>query len=133
MATSKVTMKLEGMEALQRAIVNAPEAAKNHSKDAVSRSTFAIYNKMRARWSGGPYSTGGLVLALGWSAPGLTGRITIGPGAFYWRFLEYGTVHMKAKPAIRPSTEEESTTFIKRMQDFGDKLERDWSSGGGLL
>jgi phage protein, HK97 gp10 family len=126
-------MKLEGMEALQRAITNAPDAAKRHSQDAVSRSTFAIFNRMQSRATGGPYSTGGLRMAMRWSAPGLTGRVTIDPGAFYWKFLEYGTVHMTARPFIRPSTEEESGTFIRRMQDFEAKLERDWSSGGGIL
>ncbi len=117
-------MKLEGMEALQRAITNAPELAKNHAKDAVSRSTFAVYNRMRSR---APRDTGGLQMEIRWTAPGLTGRITI-DGAFYWKYLEYGTVKMTARPFIRPSTEEESNNFIKRMQDFGSKLERSWGS-----
>jgi HK97 gp10 family phage protein len=125
MATTKTTIALEGMEALQRAIVRAPEMAKNHSKDAASRSTFAIYNRMTAH---APRRTGGLILGIRWKAPGLTGSITI-DGAPYWRFLEYGTVHMRARPFIRPSTEAESDTFIRRMRDFGDRLERDWSSG----
>lgn len=133
MAANKVTMKLDGMDALQRAITKAPEAAKNHAKDAVSKSTFAIFSRMQSRWTGGPYSVGGLRLGMRWSAPGLTGRITIDQGSFYWKYLEYGTVKMRAKPAIRPSTEEESGTFIKRMESFGQKLERDWSNGGGVL
>jgi phage protein, HK97 gp10 family len=123
MATTRITMKLEGMEALQRAITDAPDQAKAHSQDAVSKSTFAVFSKMQAR---APHDTGGLRMAMRWSAPGLTGRITIDAGAFYWRFLEYGTVKMTARPFIRPSTEEESSNFIRRMQDFGNKLERSW-------
>lgn len=119
------------MDALQRAITRAPEAAKNHSKDAVSKSTFAIFSRMQVRSSDGPYSRGGIRMGMRWSAPGLTGNITIDAGAYYWKYVEYGTVHMKAKPFVRPSTEEEANTFIRRMQDFGMTLDRLW--GGGTL
>jgi HK97 gp10 family phage protein len=124
-------MTLEGMDELQRAITNAPDAAKRHSQQAVSRSTFAIFSRIQA-WASAHRRTGGLLMGINWKAPGLTGSVTI-DNAFYWRFLEYGTVNMKARPGVRPAAEQESETFIRRMQDFGDKLERDWSSGGGLL
>lgn len=131
MATTKVTMTLEGMAALQRAITEAPDSAKAHSKDAVSKSTFAIFSRIQA-WANAHRRTGGLSLGIRWKAPGLTGTISIDPGSFYWIFLEYGTVHIRARPGVRPAVESESNNFIRRMQDFGRKLERDWSSGSAI-
>ena len=98
---AKVTFKLEGMEALQRAIVEAPKETKRGCSDAVRQTTWGIADKMRKRV---PVRTGTLLTSIEARVPvqtGLTGRVEIDGDAYYWRFLEYGTVNMAARPFIR--------------------------------
>jgi HK97 gp10 family phage protein len=135
---AKVTMKLEGVEHLQRAIKECPEILAEHVYDSVQRSTFSDYQRMRARV---PVRTGTLRNALTLTRTfqnkktGLTSaRVVIGPEGWYWHFVEYGTIHMAARPFIRPSNEAEAPEYLNRIRGFIPKIERAWSSGGaGLL
>lgn len=124
---AKVTMKLDGMEALQRAIVAQPVRVKAYASDAVSASTFAIAQRMRATV---PVRSGVLKSQITpiVGRASLSARIEIAPEAFYWRFVEYGTVRVGARPFIRPAADQESTTFIGRIRDIGEKLERDFAT-----
>jgi HK97 gp10 family phage protein len=126
MAQSKVTMDLKGFEHLQAAIKRAPELVKEHAFDAVAKTTFASGQRMRATVA---VKTGRLKRGISTSARGLNGRVLIDPDLFYWRFLEYGTVNMAARPFIRPSAEAEAPHYLDRLRAFVPKLERDWSSG----
>lgn len=126
--TTKQTMTLEGFEALQRVLKKSPEIVLEHAKGAVSASTFSVASRMKAT---APRLTGQLRNAISAKSPGLTGRVLIGPEAFYWRFLEYGTVKMAARPFIRPAGEAEEPVYIQRMRGIGPKLEREWNSTGG--
>lgn len=120
-------MKLEGIESLKRAVTESPKELKRWSSDAVRQSTWAIADKMRKR---APVRSGTLLSSIDARVPvatGLTGRVFIEGDAFYWRFLEYGTVKMTARPFVRPAAEEESNPYIERFRDVGRKLERFWS------
>jgi HK97 gp10 family phage protein len=119
-------MTLEGMDALKRAITESPKELKRLSSDAVRQSTWAIADKMRRRV---PVNEGTLLGAIEAKVPvqtGLTANVTINGDAFYWRFLEYGTVKMAARPFARPAAEEESNAYIGRFTDVGRKLEQFW-------
>lgn len=124
---AKVIIKLEGMQALQRAVTKSPKELKSLSSDAVRQSTWAIANKMRVRV---PVRTGTLLTSIEAIVPvqGLSGSVRIHGDAFYWRHLEYGTVKMTARPFARPSAEEESATFVGRFHEVARKLERFWGS-----
>lgn len=124
---AKVTMTLEGMDALKRAITESPKELKRWSSDAVRQSTWAIADKMRRRVPVG--ETGTLLGAIEAKVPvqtGLTANVNINGDAFYWRFLEYGTVKMAARPFARPAAEEESNAYIGRFTEVGRKLEQFW-------
>ena len=127
---AKVTevMQLHGMRELQQALVRAPEQVTAHAGDAVAASTFAITQRAKSLVR---VSTGLLQSSIIGSSRGLNGRVVIEGDAYYWRFLEYGTVHMDAKPFIRPSAEEEAKPFEQRMRNILSGLERDF--GGGRL
>lgn len=127
---AKITMRLEGMDALKRATVECPEVLRAHSGDAVAATTFATESRMKATVR---VKTGRLKRAIHRRSRGLSGSVLIAPDAFYWRFLEYGTVNMAASPFIRPSVEAEGPIYIQRMRAIGPKLERAWASGSGLL
>lgn len=133
---AKQTMTLEGFEATKRAIAAAPVAAKALAADAVAASTFAVEQGARALAPRG--LTGRLKAAITSKASATTGRIGIAPGfgigtgtgpEVYWRFVEFGTVHLPARPFFRPASEAERDNFIRRMEQIGPRLERDLSSG----
>jgi HK97 gp10 family phage protein len=134
-----VTATLEGFEATKRAIAAVPEAAKALAADAVAKSTFAVEQAARARAPRG--LTGRLRAAITSKATATAGRVGIAPGfgisgrpgpEVYWRFVEYGTVRMPARPMFRPAAEQERDPFLKRMRDIGPKLERDLARGRTL-
>lgn len=131
MAT-KVTMKLEGFDAIQRAITHAPDVVANLSATAVQASTFALAQRARAL---APVLSGDLKSAIEGTSKGLSGRVglvalggPLGP-MLYWLFVEYGTVHHRAQPFFRPAADLESQGFIDRMRAIGPRLERGFSSG----
>ncbi len=124
---AKVTMTLEGMDALKRAVTEAPKELRRLSSAAVRESTFAVADRMRQL---APHREGTLLgaiearVAIG---TGLTGRVDIGADGWYWRFHEYGTKHMAARPFVRPATESESPVFQGRFDQVGRDLEQFWA------
>lgn len=126
---TKVTMKLEGLETLQRALTAAPHALRRHTSDVIRETTWQVADRMRQRV---PVRTGTLLSEIEAHVPvtrGVVGRITIGPEAWYWRFVEYGTVRVPARPFIRPATDEESGPFLARINAMVPSLERDMITG----
>lgn len=121
-------MKLEGFEALQRALRRAPELVAALSANAVEASTFAIAQRARALV---PVATGDLKAAIEGTARGV-GLVALGGplGPMrYWRYVEFGTAHRPARPFFRPAADLESQAFIARMRAIGPRLERDLSGG----
>ena len=127
---AKVTMSLEGFEKLQAAIKTSPELVRLHAEDTIAKSTFSTAQRMRGTVA---VRTGRLKRAISTSARGLNGRVLIEPKAFYWRFVEYGTVNMAAQPFVRPAAEAEAPHYLERMRGFVPKLERVWSGGGRFI
>lgn len=119
----KVT--LTGFKELQRTIQRAPDRITTYAGDAVKATAGAVSQRAKGL---APRDTGNLQRAIRSEASGTLGRVLI-DGADYWRFVEYGTVHMAARPFIRTATETESSAFEQRVRDVGQKLERDWSTG----
>jgi len=127
-----VTIKIEGMEALQRALRQAPDVVRARAADAIQASSFAVAQRARGKV---PVDTGKLKAAIGSLARGLNGRVGItdtdmarGP-ARYWRFVEFGTVRTPAQPFFRPAADEEATPYVNRLRAIGVQLERDFSAG----
>jgi HK97 gp10 family phage protein len=125
---AKITMKLEGMERTLRALHQAPEVARVHASSAVASSTFAVAQKARALV---PVDSGVLKRSIESSRTvnGLTGRVGVSAEGFYWRFVEYGTINMAARPFFRPAAESEQSPFIQRMREIGPRMERDLAAG----
>lgn len=122
-------MSLEGMEHLQDMLRSAPDVLRDHVSTAIALSTVSVSQRMQALV---PVREGVLKGAIHTALPrrgGLTGRVLIGPQAFYWRFLEYGTVKMAARPFVRPAAEIESTGFVDNVRNATQELERDWNTG----
>jgi HK97 gp10 family phage protein len=130
---NKVTMTLTGMEPLQRAIRDAPEAVRRLTSGVVARTTFSTAQRARA---GAPRETGALRAAIEAKSRGLSGRVDIAAGEFYgrrpeiyWFFVEYGTETVPARPFLRPAAEAESAAFLDEIRRVGKTLERSFASG----
>lgn len=124
---AKVTITLEGMEPLQKAFREMPDRVKDYSAQAVTASSFAISQRMKATVQ---VDTGLLksVIASVPAGRGTTASVRIGQEGFYWKFLEYGRKGAPAFPFIRAATEAEATPFEQRIRDIAAKVERDFTS-----
>jgi HK97 gp10 family phage protein len=129
---AKVTMTLQGFDAVQRAISRAPDLVAALAGNAVQASTFAVAQRARSLV---PVSSGDLKAAIEATSTGTSGRVglvaiggPLGPMR-YWRYVEYGTAHRSARPFFRPAADLESAAFIGRMRAIGPRLERDFSTG----
>lgn len=120
-------MTLHGMDALQRAITSMPDLVKDELSDVVAATTFAIAQGVRARVPRG--ATGILAGSIASSSRGMNGHVDIGVDAFYWHFLEYGTVKMPAKPFIRPAAEAEADVFERRLVSAAKSIEQHFTRG----
>lgn len=130
---AKVTARLDGFEQTRRALASVPDRVRVLSADAVAVSTFSLAQTARAM---APRDTGALKQAIVSKSTGLSGRVGLSPDVIngrrpevYWRFVEFGTVHVPARPFFRPAAELEREAFIKRMRNIGPALERDLSAG----
>ncbi len=121
-----VFIELEGMDELRAAFTRFPDHADAHLRNIVAKRTFSAGQRMVA---GAPRGeTGRLSRAIKTRTRGLSGFVEV-IDAYYWRFVEYGTVKMSARPFIRPARELESLAFAEDIRRFSRDMERDWSAG----
>lgn len=132
MATARITTTLVGFDEVRAAVKRVPDEARVVLSDVIAKSTFAVRQRMIAMAPRG--ETGRLRAAISSSSRGLFGRVVItDPDAYYWRFLEFGTVKMAARPFIRPAAELETADFTERIRQSARRLEDGFGSGGRLL
>ena len=126
---ARISMSLEGFEATQRALKTAPEMVSAQSAIAITASAEAIAARARDMV---PFASGTL-----WSsivvdrtyASVLQGGVGISSkDAYYWRFVEFGTKYMPARPFFRPAAEAEQNTYVDRFRQIGARLEREFGS-----
>ncbi len=123
---------IQGMDGLRRALKAVPEVASAHISDAIGLTTFAVAQRARSLV---PVASGVLKASIGTTKPsktrtGINGNVGLTDArAYYWRFVEYGTKHMAARPFFRPAAESESDDFVQRLRAIGPKIEREMSGG----
>jgi len=126
-------MTLEGMDALRAAVTEAPVALRKHVSGAIRETTYAIADRAKALV---PRDSGDLYRAIEAQPPAATGSSLIGRvglsdrSVYYWRFVEFGTRYMAARPFFRPAAESERERFIGRLQAIGPRLASDTAEAG---
>lgn len=135
MATGAV-MTVTGLDAFLSGLREAPAYVQAKASQAVAVSTFATE---RAVEGGAPVDTGTLRSAIHAKTAALSGQVLIGPEAYYWRFIEYGTTRgtslggriatIGARPFVRTAAEQEAPQFVKRMEDVAHGFTQVVSSG----
>src|SRR5688572_10139319 len=121
---AQVRLKLEGMEQLQRQLAKAPDVVRKHVSTSVGLSTLRVMNRAKALVPVG--ATGILKREIDHDHKdgSLTGWVGIrSSAAFYWRFVEFGTQHVGARPFFRPAAEENQQAFIRDVQNAGPDIE----------
>jgi HK97 gp10 family phage protein len=134
MATNVMT--ITGLDAFLSGLKDAPSYVQAKASQAVAVSTFATE---RAVTGYAPEDTGTLKRAIHAKTQALSGQVLIGPEAYYWRFIEYGTSRgtslggrittIAARPFIRTAAEQEGPEFIRRMEDVATGVTHVVSSG----
>lgn len=97
----------------------AIKALPEHLKDRLQKtSDTTAFQIVRMAEGKAPRRTGKLRAALTWkSRPStLSAIVGIEKAAFYWKFPEYGTVKMPARPFIRPAKEAMAADHDARLQ-----------------
>lgn len=91
-----------GLKEANRALKQLPEFARVHVQQMMDVTAHQVAEGARRR---APVRTGALARAIGWSSRprSLSAVAGVDPSAFYWKFLEYGTVRMGARPMFRPA------------------------------
>jgi HK97 gp10 family phage protein len=134
MATNVMT--ISGLDAFLSGLKQAPDYVQARASQAVAVSTFATE---RAVEGGAPVATGTLQRAIHAKTSALSGQVLIGPEAYYWRFVEYGTSRgtslggrittTAARPFIRTAAEQEAPEFTRRMEAVAQGVTQLLSSG----
>lgn len=129
----KTSMKVEGLRELgnalkeldsrtQKRIIRSATAAgariiAKEARDRVPEKTGNVRKNIRTK-NLRPTTPGLQETAVGVRVRGKTGD-----SAFYWRFLEFGTVKMEAKPFIRPAFEVKKVEAANRIKEqLGKRL-----------
>jgi HK97 gp10 family phage protein len=111
------------MDKLQRQIARAPDVVKRHTSTAVGLSSLRIARRARELV---PVDSGFLKSEIDTEhdSGSLEGHVGIrSRGGFYWGFIEFGTVHMSARPFFRPAAEEGQAGFVRDVADAGPDIE----------
>lgn len=97
-----------------RALKMLPDFAKQQSQQTIDTTAFQI---SRLASSKAPRRTGRLQAAVTWkSRPrSVSAIVAVESDAFYWKYFEYGTVKMEARPFLRPAAEAMAADHDRRM------------------
>ncbi len=128
------TVHLIGLKEANAALRKLPEFCRSRVQREMDVTAFNV-----ARDAGGRVRrrSGLLFRSLRWeSRPrSLSAIVGIAFEAFYWKFLEYGTVKMPAQPFLRPAAEanrsDHDSRLIRALNDAANDVEA--ASGSRLL
>jgi HK97 gp10 family phage protein len=135
-------VRLQGAAQLRKAFQALPEAAQLALGEATEKTAFAIASRARALV---PVRTGALKSKINYKFSQKTGIAKVGiekghvgaeNPALYGHLVEFG--HAGPHPAgphpfMIPAAEAEKDAYLQRCRDAGKRIERDLTSGGGLL
>jgi HK97 gp10 family phage protein len=121
---AKAGVELVGLREANRALRQLPDLAKGSVQQVHDVTAFQV---ARAASAKAPRSADGshgnppgfLAAAIRWeSRPrSLSAVVGVGAAAFYWKFLEYGTRFLSARPFLRPAADENRRDHRSRLID----------------
>lgn len=133
-----------GLKEANAALRHLPDFAQVKAQAVMDVSAFQVAEGARARvarrtgylasqiaWEGRPASVSAVVGIMNAGA----GRDSPNPYPFYWKFLEYGTVNMAARPFMRPAAEaveaDHEARLVQALEQAAHQVEAAAASGVG--
>lgn len=103
-----------GMKEANAALKKLPKFARQRVQPVMTDTAQAVAEGAKSRV---PVRTGMLKFNIGWESRPRTLSAVVGAQkqGFYWKFLEYGTVTMEAKPSFRPAAEDVKDSHQDRL------------------
>lgn len=104
------------MKQANAALRKLPPQAKREAQGAMNTTAERVAAGATAR---APERTGLLKGSIRWESrpSAVMAVVGVDTRAFYWKFLEYGTVKMSARPMFRPAAEAERDAHLERLQE----------------
>jgi HK97 gp10 family phage protein len=123
--------ELIGLKEANRALRKLPEFAKAKAQEVMDVSAMQVANEAKRR---APRRSGDLIGDIQWQRRPRSLSSVVGVmAAFYWKFLEYGTVKMAARPFMRPAAEaiagDHQARLVRALTDAANQVERDAATG----
>jgi HK97 gp10 family phage protein len=117
-----------GLNEANRALKQLPEFARGGLQQVMDTTAFQLSRKASSH---ARRRAGLLQGAITWKSIGrwISALVLIDRAAFYWKFLEYGTVKMEARPFLRPAAESLAADHDRRLllalEQAADRVERE--------
>lgn len=130
------TSQLIGLKEANRALRALPEAAKPGIQQVMDTTGYRVSQGAKSRVA---RRTGLLQSRIGWQSRPRTLAAVVGieKDAYYWKFVEYGTVHMNAQPFLRPAAQAEESNhqhaLIQALEKANTQMERAAASATSRL
>lgn len=127
-----MSIEVIGLKEANRALKRLPEFAKANVQQTINVTASQLY---RAASLKAPRRTGLLRASLDWQArprslSAIVGARTV---AYYWKFVEFGTVKMAARPFLRPAAEALKADHHARMVQTLEKAARQTERAQGTI
>ncbi len=103
-----------------RALKQLPDFAKVAAQEVMDVTAFRVWGNAQSRV---PRRTGFLASRLRWESRPRSVSAVVGvePDAYYWKYLEYGTKTIAARPFMRPSAMSEEANHQDRLEQALEK------------
>jgi HK97 gp10 family phage protein len=129
-------VELIGLKEANRALRKLPDYAKAKAQEVMNVTAFQVARLAQAR---APRRTGQLIGDIAWASRprSLSAVVGVQAPSYYWKFLEYGTVRMGARPFMRPAADavdsDHEARLIRALTQAADQVEADAARGLGRL
>lgn len=129
-----MAVELVGLKEANAALKRLPEFAKGRAQKEMDVTAFNVARDAASRVR---RRTGLLARSLQWQSRPRSVSAVVGTlaEAFYWKFVEYGTVKMLARPFMRPAAEaqraDHDARLIRALNEAANDVER--AAGSRLL
>lgn len=127
-----MSVEVIGLKEANRALKKLPEFAKVRAQKEMDVTAFNVSRRAAGRIKN---RTGFLASKITWeSRPRSTSSVvgTSDKRAFYWKFLEYGTIHFEAQHPFRSAAEAEAndhdSRLIRALESAANDVEREGGS-----
>lgn len=111
-----MSVQLIGLKEANAALRKLPEFARDDAQQVMDVTAFRVATDAKAGASA-HRKTGLLDRSIKWARRlrSLSAVVGIEPEAFYWKYLEYGTVHQPARPFLRPAADRNKDDHHRRL------------------